>query len=38
MVNMRRFLFVLMMCVAMVASAQSWSKDLEKKAKKESKN
>ena len=31
---MRRFLFVLMMCVAMVASAQSWSKDLEKKAKK----
>ncbi len=31
---MKKLLFVIMMCVAVVANAQSWSKDLEKKAKK----
>ena len=31
---MKNLLFVMMMCVAVVANAQSWSKDLEKKAKK----
>ena len=31
---MKKLLFVMMMCVAVVANAQSWSKDLEKKAKK----
>lgn len=34
MVKMKKLLFVIMMCVAVVANAQSWSKDLEKKAKK----
>lgn len=31
---MKKLLFVIMMCAAVVANAQSWSKDLEKKAKK----
>lgn len=31
---MKKLLFVIMTCVAVVANAQSWSKDLEKKAKK----
>ena len=34
MVKMKKLLFVIMMCVAVVANAQSWSKNLEKKAKK----
>ena len=34
MAKMKKLLFVIMMCVAVVANAQSWSKDLEKKAKK----
>ena len=34
MAKMKNLLFVMMMCVAVVANAQSWSKDLEKKAKK----
>ena len=31
MAKMKKLLFVIMMCVAVVANAQSWSKDLEKK-------
>ena len=34
MAKMKKLLFVIMMCVAVVANAQSWSKNLEKKAKK----
>lgn len=32
--KMKNILFIMMMCVAIMANAQSWSKDLEKKAKK----
>lgn len=34
MAKMKKLLFVIMMCVAVVANAQSWSNDLEKNAKK----
>ena len=34
MAKMKKLLFVIMMCVAVVANAQSWSKNLEKKAPK----